>query len=57
MRTVVAFGGEFKELSKFQAAVVQARRGRPRAAWEVVPLGFFEWRVSAWKMESSMDFT
>lgn len=22
-----------------------------------VPLGFFEWRVSAWKMESSMDFT
>ena len=27
MRTVVAFGGEHKELQRFQGALVQARRG------------------------------
>lgn len=52
MRTVVAFGGEFRELTKFQAAVVQARRG-PWAAgvgtspWGSLNGGFQhgKWRV------------
>jgi hypothetical protein len=38
MRTVVAFGGEFRELTKFQAAVVQARRG-PGGGVGSCPLG------------------
>ena len=44
MRTVVAFGGEFRELTKFQAAVVQAKRGATHRAGrgKVLPPGLLE---------------
>ncbi|CAL1142099.1 unnamed protein product [Cladocopium goreaui] len=55
MRTVVAFGGEFKELSKFQAAVVQARRGGVRNGFKIglgmgytMMIVFFGYALAFW---------
>ncbi|CAK9118157.1 unnamed protein product [Durusdinium trenchii] len=35
MRTVVAFGGEHKELQRFSQALVQARRGGVRNGFKI----------------------